>query len=781
MPLYGSKEFKVINQAKPRVDGVDKVVGRAVYPADIAMPRMLVAGVLRSGKAHARVVSINTEKAKAIPGVRAVVTADDMDADTSLNQPGKKTPNSVSWSGFPLLTNHVRYLGDSVAMVAAETREALDDALDAIEVEYEDLPVIDTVEQALAEGAFKIHEEDDFPGNIFMPGCKKLRKGDVEKGFAEADVIIEREYTTQRQEHAYIEPEAVVAASIPGDGEMTVFTTGQNPFMTRRYAVDGTGAPVSKVRLVAQTCGGSFGGKEEGEGLITGRAAYLAKLTGRPVKFVFRREESMIESVKRHPYKIKAKMGLKKDGTITALEYNVISESGAYTCVSQFVNWKAITHCSGAYSIPNVKMDLTAVYTNRAPSGAFRGFGHPQMIFALEQLIEEAGEEIGMDPLAIRKKNLMRDGGTNATNQQVEHVILEEIVDYATEKTDYLRKHEEYKNQTGEIKKGIGMVAMMRGCGSGGESMDASGAMVTIMHDGSVLIKVGLAENGQGLATAYTQIAAETLELPFESIHFYQLDTQAIADSGTTTASRGTVRGAMSLKKSCEAMKQIMIENAAELFHMPLDLVGYKDGMFFDKSDPDNQSHWMPLQVLSGISIWIGQQLCNYSWYKPYEDKLDIEEEFNQGKSWPTYCYGVVVAEVEVDTGTGFVDVKKLTCSHDLGTVINPGTAASQIAGGALQGMGYGTSEIVKFKNTRQVTQNYDKYIIPTAMDMPELDINLFECDDPAGTYGAKSIGEPSLDGVATAVANAVYNATGVRNRNNPSSMERVLLGKELD
>ena len=765
MPLYGEKTFNVINQAKPRVDGIDKVTGRAVYPADIHMPRMLVAGVLRSGRAHAKVLKIDTSKAKAVPGVHAVVTADDM-------------ANPMAWSGFPYLTNHVRYLGDCVAMAAAETQEALEEALAAIEVEYEDLPVIASVEEALAEGAYKIHEEDEFPGNIFMPGCKKLRKGDVEKGFAEADVIIEREYTTQRQEHAYIEPEAVVAASIPGDGEMTVFTTGQNPFMTRRYAVDGAEAPVSQVRLVAQTCGGSFGGKEEGEGLITGRAAYLSKLTGRPVKFVFSREESMIESVKRHPYKIKAKMGLKKDGTITALEYNVLSESGAYTCVSQFVNWKAITHCSGAYSIPNVKMDLTAVYTNRTPSGAFRGFGHPQMIFAIEQLIEEAGEELGLDPVAIRKKNLMRDGGSNATSQVVDHVILEEIVDYATAKTDYLKKHEEYKNQTGEIRKGIGMVAMMRGCGSGAESPDASGTQITIHHDGSVLIKAALAENGQGLATAYTQIAAETLELPFEKIRFYQLDTMAIADSGTTTASRGTVRGAMSLKKACEQMKQIMTENAAELFHMSPDDVGYKDGLFFMKADP---SKCMPLEVLAGISIWIGQQLSTYAWYKPLDDNLHCDEEINQGRSWPTYCYGVVIAEVEVDTGTGAVDVKKLTCSHDLGTVINPGTASSQIMGGALQGMGYGTSEIVKFRDGKQVTQNYDKYIIPTAMDMPEFDVNLFECDDPTGTYGAKSIGEPSLDGVAAAVANAVYNATGVRNRNNPCSMERVLLGKELD
>ena len=766
MSLYGSKQnnFNVINKSVPRIDGFDKITGRAIYAADIVMPNMLHAGVLRSGRAHARVLEIDTSKAKAIPGVCAVLTADDL-------------PKSTTWCGYEYLTNHVRHGGDCVAMVAAETRELVDEALEAIEVKYEDLPVMGSIQQAFAEGAALIHDENGRGDNLYMPSKFKLRKGDVSKGFEEADVIIEREYETQHQEHGYIEPEAAVAVQNPGDGQMTVYASAQNPFFTRRYVADILQAPINEVRIFQQNIGGSFGGKEESIGLVAARAAYLCKVCKRPVKLVFTREETMMESVKRHPYVLKCKMGLKKDGTIVALENEIYVDAGAYNNQAQFVNWKACAHSAGVYSIPNVKTDIVGVYTNKIMGGAFRGFGNPQVLFALEQLIEEAAEEIGMDPVAIRKLNCVEDGKTNGVGQVLECVTLKEIIDYSTEKTDYLRKHEEYKGQTGIKRKGIGMVSMLRGCGTGCETPDASGAMITVMEDGSILINSGLAENGQGLKTVYAQIAAEAMGVPYESIRFYGTDTHSIPDGGMTVASRGTTMGAQSMRKAGLELREILLENAAEIMKVTKDELDLKDGVFYLKADP---SVTRTLKDICGISLWSGHQMGHYSWYKPSAD-LHSDHETGQGKVWPQYAYGVIIAEVEVDMETGYVDVQKLTCSHDLGTVINPALALGQICGGALQGMGYGTTEDFKFKNGMMQTLNFDKYIVPTAMDMPEFDVNLFECDTKEGTYGAKSIGEPSLDGIAAAIANAVYNATGKRVRRNPCSMEQVLLGKELN
>nr|WP_256445851.1 molybdopterin cofactor-binding domain-containing protein [Pseudoflavonifractor sp. MSJ-37] len=611
-----------------------------------------------------------------------------------------------------------------------------------------------------------------------MPSCFKLRKGNVEDGFAEADVVLEREYSTQHQEHGYIEPEAAVAVQNPADGQMTVYASAQNPFFTRRYVADIIQAPMNEVRIFQQNIGGSFGGKEESIGLVAARAAYLCKVTKRPVKMVFTREELMMESVKRHPYTLKCKIGIKKDGTITALQNDIYVDAGAYNNQAQYVNWKACAHSSGAYSIPNVKTDITGVYTNNIMGGAFRGFGNPQVLFALEQLIEEAAEAIGMEPLDVRRRNCVEDGKTNGVGQVLEHVILKEIIDYSAEKTDYVKKHEAYKHQTGIKRKGIGMVSMMRGCGTGCETPDASGAMITVMEDGSILINSGLAENGQGLKTAYAQIAAEALSVPYESIRFFGTDTHSIPDSGMTVASRGTTMGAQSMRKAGLELREILLENAAEIMGVEKDAVDLKNGIFFLKADP---SVTRTMKDICGISIWSGHQMGHYSWYKPPKD-LYSDHATGQGKVWPQYAYGVIIAEVEVDTETGYVDVKKLTCSHDLGTVINPALAVGQICGGALQGMGYGTTEDIKYdKKGVMKTINFDKYIIPTAMDIPEFDVNLFECDTDQGTFGAKSIGEPSLDGIAAAIANAVYNATGKRVRHNPCSMEQVLLGKELD
>lgn len=783
MRRVGEKQFTVLNKSKRRIDGYDKVTGRARYAADMHAPDMLYAGVKRSPHAHAQVTHIDAQKARSIPGVQAVITFEDL-------------PKKQSWASYMYLTDRIRYVGDCVAMVAAESKELVDEALASIEVEYEVLPVVDTIEEALAPNATVLHEK--YPDNIFEESRFAIRKGDVEQGFAEADLIVEREYRTQFVEHAYIEPEAAFAYINPNDGAITVHASAQNPFFTRRYIADILDVPMSKVRLIQEVLGGTFGGKEEGVGLVAARTAYLCRETGRPVKFVFSREDSILESSKRHPFRLRYKVGVKRDGMITAFEGEQVDNSGAYNNQTQFMNWRASVHSTGPYVIPHVSTDTFGVFTNNIHSGAMRGYSSPSLIFAQEQFFEEVAEELGMDEVEFRRKNCLVSGSETATGDIVQHVSLRDILDFTVEQTDYVEKREQNHAQSaGErIKKGIGLAVAYRGCGFGGETPDASGCMMIINEDGSATISSGLAENGQGLKTVFAQIAAEASGLRYEDIQFHGVDSFSVADSGMTVASRGTVMGSQSVRMAGESMKRVMLQNALEMKAFPLDKIeemynldanslsyekiGVDDielseSEFFLKQYPDYK---IPLRQVSSVSVWLGHQLSVYEWFRPKD--LIQDHATGQGEAFPTFSYGCVVAEVEVDTKTGFVDVKHVTASHDVGTAVNPALCEGQIYGGIVMGQGYALMEEVGTDNGQVTTKNLDSYLIPTALDAPEMKINLFESDDETGSFGAKSLGEPATEIVAAAIANAIYNATGRRIRENPCDLERVLLGKKL-
>ncbi|MEL7610647.1 MAG: xanthine dehydrogenase family protein molybdopterin-binding subunit [Bacillota bacterium] len=784
MPLYGQKKFSVINQSLPRIDGLDKVTGRARYAADCVFPGMIYGGMLRSNLASARVVSIDTSAAEAMEGVRAVVTA-------------KNMKKCRSWASYMYVTDRVLYVGDVVAFLAADTRELVEEALKAIKVEYEELPAVYTIEEALKPGAPQLHEE--YPGNIFTPSKFSIRKGDVEKAFAQADYIIERRYSTQYVEHSYIEPEAVVAYENPNDGVMTAHASAQNPFFTRRYMADALGVPLNRVRLVQEMLGGSFGGKEEGVGLITGRAAVLAKLTGKPVKMVFSREESFMESSKRHPFEFHYKAGVTKEGKIIAWEGTQIDNSGAYNNQTQFMNWRASVHSAGAYDIDNIKTDTFGVFTNNVHSGAFRGYSSPSLLYAQEQFIDEIAEEIGMNEIEFRRINCLKNGTRNSTGTVMGKVILQEVMDYTVEQTDYMRKHGEYKKQTDtEKRRGIGLAIAHRGCGLGAEAPDAAAGMVIANEDGSVLINSGLAENGQGLRTAYSMIAAEALGVKYENVQFYGTDSHSIPDSGMTVASRGTVMGAQAVKKAALELNRIMrgnaikigkfsdtkkIEEACGLKEGSLsdlkieneDQIILRDGFFYIPEYPDYK---VAFADVTCVTVWTGMQMSNYAWFIPPDCIQD--HHTGQGRAFPTYAYGCVIAEVEVDMRTGYVDVVKVTASHDVGTAINPALITGQVYGGIVMGQGYGVMEEVEVHKGKVGNPNFDSYILPTALDMPDMRVNIFECDDENGTFGAKSVGEPATESVGAAIANAVYNATGRRIRQNPANLEKVLLGKNL-
>ena len=522
-------------------------------------------------------------------------------------------------------------------------------------------------------------------------------------------------------------------------------------------------------------------------GMMAARTAYLSHHTGRPVKWVYAREESVQRTGKRHPFLLRYKVGATKEGRILAWQGEQIANSGAYSNHTLYVNWRANVHSAGAYDIENVSTDTYGVFTNTPPSGAFRGYSSPQLLYGQEQIIDELAEALGMSEVEVRRINRLRDGSLAVTGAPVDHVSLGEVMDYSVEQTDYLVKRKSYEGQNGRFRKGIGMAIAHRGCGFGAESPDATGTLIIVNEDGSVTVNCSLTENGQGMRTAYCMITAEALGVPYEFVRFYGGDTQTIPDGGITAASRGTVAGAQSARIAAQELNRIMCRNAVELGFFSKEKwpaapeqvcaedIVLKNGLFYHKDAPE---YTVTFAQVCMPALWSGMQMSNFAWHRP--KPFDHDHHTGKGCAFGTYAYGCVIAEVEVDMGTGFVTVEKVTSSHDVGTAVHPELIKGQVYGGIVMGQGFGVTEELEMRKGCVSSLNLDSYIIPTALDMPDMQVNIFENDDEVGTYGAKSIGEPAMEMLAAAIANAVCNATGKRLRTNPASLENTLLGKKL-
>lgn len=778
MPLSGGKNYRFLNKSAPRLDALAKVTGKAVYAGDMTFPGMLHAAVLHSPRAHADVVSIDVSAALALPGVVDVITCDD-------------APLTQSWADYYYFTKRVRYVGDVVAVVAAETVQIARKALDLIRVEYKDLPGVFVLEDALAAEAPQIREkgvglnaagipDKSLPGNVFYESYYPIRKGNVEEGFAKAHMIVEGTFRTPMIEHAYIEPEACAVHLNPVDNMYTCYASCQNPFFTRRYLAEAVQQSVGSVRAIQSVVGGSFGGKEELVGLMVGRAAMLCKRTGRPVRLVASREDSFLESSKRHPFRCSYKMGLAKDGRILALSGTQVDNAGAYNNQTQYLNSRASIHSAGCYNIEHVHTDTYGVFTNNIHGGAMRGYSSPQLLFCQEQLMNDAARKMGMDPVEFRRINLLKQGDLTATSQKLEYeTITHEMLDFMTERFGFAKKFAAYEKQGDTAKRrGIGIATTFRGCGLGAEGVDASGAMVSVTEDGSFILNCGLVDNGQGLKTAFAQIAAEGLGFDTDRITFIGVDTSTIPDGGMTVASRGTTMAAQAMRRAGQKLGDMLREHAASRLGCDVSDIATEGGDYYRKSDPESRTS---LASICGERLWTGRQMTVFDWYIPpaLSQNLTVHTT-GQGDAFPTYAYSCCIAEVEVDTETGMVDVLRVGSAHDLGTVVNPGTAKGQIYGGILMGQGFALTEEVEAENGQAHALNLDEYIIPTSLDMPEMEAHLFECDDTAGTYGAKSLGEPATEAVAAAIAGAVGQALGRTLTRLPVNLERVVLGKAL-
>ena len=755
--------FKVINKSLNRIDAYEKVTGELKYGGDMKFTNMLNARPVYSKYSHAKVVSINIDKAKKLYGVAYIATAKDL--------PGEKTIGEAIQDQYVLVVDRVRYEGDVLAVVAAESEEIAREAAELVEVEYKELPVLSTTEDALRNNSVVIHEQ--YPDNICA--SHKVRKGNIERGFSESDVIIEEEYETQYIEHAYIEPEVVIAVPGPKKDEICVVGSIQNPHVIRRSLSRTLKIPLSKVRIVQQALGGTFGGKLETIETMSVRVALLSLITGRPIKMAYKREDSIREHHKRHPYKMKYKIGATSEGKICAVEADIITDSGPYACMTPFVTRRSSVQGCGPYNIDNIKFDIKGVYTNNPYTGSMRGFGAPQVVFAIESIITELTEKLNISPYKIRKINTLKTGDVSTTGQLLNrHVVsIDEVLGKVNKEADFESKWKEYnKIQKGHIRKGIGIACSLRGVALSAGGLDLSRAIISIEEDGSIILSIGLTEQGQGLKTVMSQIAAEALGVSYKRIHFMDNDTSRTPDSGQTVASRGTIMGGNAVIDAAKKIKKVITESVVEKYKISEEeIVFSNDNIIFGKQV-------IPFDEIVRYCYDIGKTLMAVGFYKAPEVKWNEKEGKDDG--YFTFVYQAQVAEVEVNMLTGKTEVLKVVAAHDVGRAINPQAVEGQIFGGVIMSLGYALMEELNVKDTNIGNLNFDRYLIPTSMDVPKIVPIIVENPDPDGPFGAKCVGESVVELGVAAIINAINQAIGKKIRKSPASLERVFLGHSL-
>ena len=723
--------LRAVGRSMPRLDAVAKVKGEALYAADLAFPGMLHAKVLRSRFPNARLADIDVTRAQAMPGVVAVLTARDV---PGTNLHGLERPD------WPVLCqDKVRYVGDAIAVVVAESVAEAEEALAEIDVTYETLPVVDTPQMALREDAPLVHESGNVAKHI------AFARGDVAQGFSQADLIVERTYRTARAEHAFLEPEASVA-TVDEQGRVTVYVGSQIPFADRRQVAAALGLPESQVRVVHTETGGTFGGKEDIAGQI--HAALAAWVTRRPVKLVYSRSESIISHPKRHPTTIRLKTGAMRDGRLVALEADIVGDTGAYASLGPHVMTRTATHATGPYEIPNVSVRCDAVYTNNIPAGAFRGFGVSQAIFAIETQMDILAQELGLSPWDIRRRNAFRPGSITGTGQVLgEDVGLLETMERARAAWAEMSQGRWASEGLDGKRRGWGIASAYKNVGLGGGAPDSAGASVEILNDDTVLVKAGAADVGQGLVTVLAQIVVEELGAPFDRVKVVVGDTDLTLDGGATTASRQTyVTG--------NAVRMASAELRARL-----------DSAAVEAASIASWAERVARARGQGIAL-----RAEHVYTPPATSPLGQEGDMHFA-----FGYATQVAQVEVDLATGEVTVLRVLAAHDVGRAINPQGVAGQIEGGVVMGAGLAIREELPMERGVPLATNLATYRILTAEEMPDIVPIIVERPSPAGPYGAKGIGEiPSIP-TTPAVTNAICSACGARLYEIPATPQRVL------
>ncbi len=721
---------KIVGSPLTRVDARSKVTGEARYAGDLSMPGMLHMKILFANRPHARVLSIDTSKAEAMKGVAAVFTA----KDVPVNEYGLQMPDQPVLCG-PGSTKAggdiVRFVGDQVAVVVAETESIAAKARDQIEVEYEPLPVVTDMLAAMESDAPLVHPE---LGDSNICVHYKIRKGSVEEGFARADVIVESEYRTPVQEHAYLQPEAGLAY-VDDEGRLTIQAAGQWAHEDREQVAHALGLPEEQVRIVYPAIGGAFGGREDmSVQIVLGLAAWKLR---RPVKIVWTRQESILGHGKRHPTVLRAKWGATREGKLVAAQMDLIGDAGAYMYTTNKVLGNAAITATGPYAIPNVYADIYGVYTNNLPSAAFRGFGAPQGLFLAEMQVAKLADALGMDPVEFRRINALKDGDTlDVGTPPPGPVTIRQTIDAAAEKFGWKRAQGGADSASQPIRRGRGFACGFKNVGFSFGYQENSWARVELRGEDEieelVLYHAG-SEVGQGVHTAMTQIAAEAAGVPLEKVRAVFSDTANSESSGSVSASRMTFMGGNAVKGAAARARQ--------------------------KWDSGERP-----------------AISEYTYLAPKTTPFD--EETGYSKPNFSYAYTSQAVEVEVDTETGEVHILRVVSANDVGKAINPVQVEGQIEGGVVQAAGHALMEHYQTREGYVLTDQFSTYLIPTVLDVPdEIESVILEIPDPEGPWGARGLGELPFLPLVPAVVAALHDATGVWFDDFPLTPERVLRG----
>lgn len=739
-------ERPYVGSAVPRKEGRDKVTGRARYVDDLSFPGMIYGSTVRSAIPRGHILGIHFEPGIAW-GEYTVVTAEDI--------PGKNVIALIVDDQPCLASSAINHPEEPVALLAHPDPYALEKARRAVRIEAEPLPAVFTIEDSLMKKQVVWGED-----NIFKTYL--VQRGDVDTALKQAAQIVEGEYFTGAQEQLYIEPNGMIAIANPSDG-VAVWGSMQCPFYVHKALMAVFGLPREKVRVIQTETGGGFGGKEEYPSMIAAHAALLAWKSGRPVKMIYDRAEDMVATTKRHPSRTRHRTAIDREGKLLAMEIDFVIDGGGYETLSPVVLSRGTIHAAGPYYCPNVRINARAVATNAPPHGAFRGFGAPQSIFALERHLDVVAQRAGLSPAEFRRRNFIRQSQTSAVGQVIrEPVDMAKLLDRALELSGYDAKSKLFaaENPGRRVKKGLGIATFMHGAGftGSGEEYLASVVSAEATREGKIRVMAASTEIGQGTNTVFAQIAADALSLPFDWIEIAQPDTSSVPNSGPTVASR-TV---MVVGK--------LVESAAKGIAQTLQRVNLLPEQF------------SPSDFAAACSTFIANHaaLKATAQYQPPADVHWDDVEY-QGDAYAAYAWAAYIAEVSVDTTTFEIRVDDFVAVQEVGRVMHPVLATGQIEGGIAQGIGYALYENVVWREGRMVNSQMTNYIMPTSADLPPIRVFFEEQPCEFGPGGAKGIGELPMDGPAPAIANAVEAATGIRVNRIPITPEALMEAMELE
>lgn len=739
--------FQVVGKSIRRLDAIAKVTGKAKYADDFHERDMLVGKVLRSPHAHALIKSIDTSKAKAFPGVEAVITPEDLPKIkyATAGHPWSLDPKHRDVEDRLILTDKARFVGDSVAAVIAVDALTAEKALKLIEVEYEVLPFVLDPEAAIEPGAPVIHEER--PDNVISSFGAQI--GDVEEDFKNADHIFEGVYETSIVQHCHMENHTAYAY-VDTDGRIVIVSSTQIPHIARRIVGQALGLPWGQIRVIKPYIGGGFGNKQDVviEPLV---AAMTLAVDGRPVRYAMSREEGFIATRTRHAMRFYLKTAVSKEGKLLGISMRMFSNNGAYASHGHSVTMSAGSKFRPLYNFRSVKFDPRTVYTNLPSAGAMRGYGVPQVTFAVESHVEDIARQLNMDPIEFRKQNLISLGHMDPLSKNVVRSFgVPECIEKGKELIKWDEKKERYKAQTGVKRRGLGMACFSYLSGTHPVGLELAGARIVMNQDGSVQLQIGASEIGQGSDTVLGQIVAEVLGVPMDMVHVIsQHDTDVTPFDTGAYASRQTFVAGAAVKKAAEEVRQKVLALAAPRVGLPVEELDIRNARIVEKL--------------------LGRDICSLEdiAMEAYYDRLNaapITSDTSANVRVNAVAYGVTFVEVEVDMETGKIEVIEIYNVHDSGVIINPQLAEGQVHGGVSMSLGYALSEQMLFdpKTGAPLNNNLLDYKLQTIMDTPEIGSYFVEIPDPAGSVGQKALGENTTLSPAPAIRNAVLDATGL-------------------